>query len=96
MTLFTIEHVVKEQIPELNCFKNEVLETDSDIRLRKISIERATQLSKNFYLKALIVFKTQEGLKEVRTTIWAATDKNIVLKGGVTLPVCCIKSVSIS
>ena len=57
-------------------------------------LQRATQLSHSFYTKTKIIFETQDGTKEVVTTIWAATDKNIILKGGVTLPVCCIREVA--
>ena len=32
-----------------------------------------------------IIFEDDEGTKEVRTTIWAVGDKNIVLKKGVTI-----------
>ncbi len=90
---YTAEHVTKEQIPELHCTHDEVLELDTEIKEREKSIRKAANLARNFYLKARIVFETEEGTKEVRTTIWAATDNHIVLKGGATLPICCIKDV---
>lgn len=37
--------------------------------------------------KIRIVFQDEEGIKEVRTTIWAADDRFIVLKKGVSIPV---------
>ena len=37
--------------------------------------------------KMRILFEDSEGLKEVRTTIWAVGDKNIVLKKGVVIPI---------
>lgn len=37
--------------------------------------------------KIRIVFQDDEGVKEVRTTIWAADDRFIVLKKGVSIPV---------
>ena len=37
--------------------------------------------------KMRIQFKDEEGLKEVRTTIWAVGDRNIVLKKGVLIPI---------
>ena len=90
---YIAETVTKEQIPELHCTHHEVLEHDLAIKERRRSIQKAADLARNFYLKARIIFVTQEGTKEVRTTIWAATDNHIVLKGGATLPICCIKEV---
>jgi hypothetical protein len=37
--------------------------------------------------KMRIIFEDNEGIKEVRTTVWAVGDKNIVLKKGVTIPI---------
>lgn len=90
---YTAETVTKEQIPELHCMHEEVLEHEKAIQERKEVIQKAANLARNFYLKARIVFETDEGTKEVRTTIWAATDNHIVLKGGATLPICCVKDV---
>lgn len=95
MAIFPFEEIPKERIPELECKHTEVLSSEIDLELRKQSIERAINLSKNFYLKAQILFETEEGPKEVITTIWAAGEEHIVLKGGITLPICCIRKVNI-
>ncbi len=89
------EEIPKERIPELECKHTEVLNNHIDLEERKQSIERAINLSKNFYLKAQILFETEEGPKEVTTTIWAAGEEHIVLKGGITMPICCIRKVTI-
>lgn len=44
--------------------------------------------------KVKIHFMTPNGIKEVETTIWATTDKFILLKGGRYIPVASILSVS--
>jgi len=95
MDFFTIESITKEQIPELECSASEVLTCDEEMEVRRASIERAAYLSKSFYLKARIIFETSKGTKEVFTTIWATTDNFIVLKGGVTLPIHCVKGISV-
>jgi hypothetical protein len=38
-------------------------------------------------VKMKITFEDAECTKQVRTTIWAVGDKNIVLKKGVTIPI---------
>jgi hypothetical protein len=87
MAFFPLEQIPKERIPELECKHSEVLQDHS--------IERAINLSKNFYVKAQIIFETEDGPKEVISTIWAAGEENIVLKGGISMPICCIHKVSI-
>lgn len=44
--------------------------------------------------KVKIDFMTAAGIREVVTTIWATTDKYILLKGGRYIPVASILSVS--
>lgn len=46
------------------------------------------------HYKVNIAFMTPNGIKEVETTIWATTDKYILLKGGRYIPVAAILSVS--
>lgn len=87
------ERIAREIIPNLRCINSEVLECAEAYLQRKLSLQRAAQMSHTFYTKAKITFVTEEGIKEVITTIWAATDKNIILKGGISIPVCCIKEV---
>jgi hypothetical protein len=95
MAFSPIEQIPKEKIPELECKHNEVLSNNKELTERKNCIERAINLSKNFYVKAQIEFETEEGPKEVITTIWAAGEEHIVLKGGISLPICCIRKVTI-
>ena len=45
--------------------------------------------------KVKIVFTTEEGIRQVETTIWAATENNIILKGGVVIPTYCILDVKL-
>jgi hypothetical protein len=95
MAFFPLEQIPKERIPELECKHSEVLQDHSALCDRKNSIERAINLSKNFYVKAQIIFETEDGPKVVISTIWAAGEENIVLKGGISMPICCIHKVSI-
>jgi len=94
MEISTPERINKEKIPSLKCISSEVLNCTEDFLNRRLMLQRATQLSHTFYTKIKITFETTEGVKEVFTTIWAVTEKNIILKGGVALPVCCIREVA--
>ncbi len=95
MEFSPIEEIPKERIPELECKSVEVLSGIDACKERQSNIERAISLSKNFYVKARIEFDTEDGIKEVSTTIWASGEKHIILKGGISLPICCIRKVTI-
>lgn len=80
-------HVSKESIASLHFPSNEVLDSELAIKNRHKDLERATTLGNIEHSKIKIVFEDSEGLKQVETTIWATTDKRIILKGGVVIPI---------
>jgi len=49
-------------------------------------LETAVKLGNSYKEKIRIVFRDDEGLKMVETTVWQATLKHIVLKGGTIIP----------
>lgn len=53
----------------------------------KQQIINATVLGNNEHKKVKILFKDDEGLKQVETTIWASGQKFICLKGGSWIPI---------
>lgn len=55
----------------------------------------AMLLGNNFQNKVKIVFNTIDGLREVMTTVWAATETYIILKSGVFIPVRAIADVEL-
>jgi uncharacterized protein (UPF0248 family) len=79
--------VQKEEIANLLFPSREVLASAEEIKLRRKDLERATTLGNVERGKIKIIFEDSKGLKKVETTIWATTEKNIVLKGGVFIPI---------
>lgn len=78
--------VEKEHISTLS-FPSEPLDLPkSKIDELKHKLNRHMILGNLYHSKCRIVFKDNESIKEVRTTIWAVGDKNIVLKRGVVIP----------
>jgi uncharacterized protein (UPF0248 family) len=53
----------------------------------KQQILNATLLGNNEHKKVKIIFKDDDGVKLVETTIWASGQKFICLKGGSWLPI---------
>lgn len=65
----------------------EVLVTKEAREKRIHDLEQAMLLGNAYKGKIKIVFATTEGPRFVETTVWAATEKNIALKGDVIIPV---------
>ena len=79
--------IEKEQVASLHFPENNTrTENEFNSQLR-VKLNRATSLGNLFHVKSIIQFLDDEGLKEVRTTIWATGDRYIVLKKGVIIPI---------
>ena len=87
--------VQKEVINELTFPLTDVLSGRDKIQERLFALHRATSLGNLSKHKVNIIFEDEEGMKQVRTTIWAISDKKIVLKAGRTIPVSRIHEVVI-
>jgi len=92
-----IEAIVipKESVNEYTFIKNEVLASINDIRQRKIDLNRALILGNAYRRKVKIIFETTKGLCQVETTIWAVTEKSLILKGGKVIPIIVVHKVRV-
>ena len=88
MTLSSKPQIIeKENIPSLFFPSNSVERTKEDLKVLVRKLRRSMMLGNVHRTKMRIQFEDEEGLKEVRTTIWAVGDRNIVLKKGVLIPI---------
>ena len=79
--------IEKENIRGLKFPDNEVLASKDAIRIRESNLERALKLGNLEHNKIKIVFEDADGLKQVETTVWGVTDKRVILKQGVLIPI---------
>ena len=70
------------KFPKEDVFKSTDQKKDILIKLRI-----ATILGNLEKIKCKIIFKDNQEIKAVETTIWATCEKNIVLKSGVFIPI---------
>lgn len=94
-TLTTTDYrkIEKEAISNLH-FKNDDELMDAKDKLqRKIDLKIAEKLGNTHKGKAKIWFNSEEGEFRVETTVWAATEKYIALKGGILIPIRAISKV---
>lgn len=82
---FTI--IEKEDIASLKFPSTDVLDDDNEVKTRISEINRALSLGNLEHSKIKIFFEDNESKKIVNTTVWAVTDKNVVLKQGVVIPI---------
>jgi hypothetical protein len=85
--------IEKENISGLHFSKGEVLTNKTAIDARRFYLDEACRLGNEFKGKVKIVFKSDEGIYEVHTTIWNVGDDIVSLKAGVYIPVPCIISI---
>lgn len=84
--MITATLIEKEAVDGLVFPKTEVLVSDQDRETRAKHLRKATTLGNLNKFKVHIQFEDTEGLKTVYTTIWAVTEKKIILKGGRSIP----------
>jgi len=87
--------IEKENISTLKFPKEEVLTEKLAIIERTRELENAQILGNTEHRKIKIIFQDDSTVYQVETTVWATTEKNIVLKAGVSVPINRILKVNI-
>lgn len=81
-----IPTIEKEKIEGLHFPPEEVLLGKEKIVERKSELTKAMRLGTMFKDKVKIIFEDTEGMKTVETAIWGVTEKNVILKKGIVIP----------
>jgi uncharacterized protein (UPF0248 family) len=79
--------IEKENIRGLKFPDNDVLSSKDAIKIRAAELERAMKLGNIEHNKIKIIFEDSEGIKQVETTVWGVTDKRVILKQGILIPI---------
>lgn len=93
--MLTTQNISKEEISGLLFPSEEILNTTEEQELRRTKLHRALSLGNLERTKVEIVFRDTVATKAVETTIWGVTDRDVILKGAITLPIRRIASVKI-
>ena len=81
------QQIDKEAIPGLRFPEDEILLDKDAIKLRNADLQRALSLGNLEHSKIKIYFADNESAKVVDTTVWGLTDKRVILKQGVVIPI---------
>ncbi|WP_317897242.1 hypothetical protein [Aurantibacillus circumpalustris] len=95
MVTTDFEQIEKEKIENLKFPSSEVLLDSERIKERTNDLERALSLGNLEHSKIKIYFEDDISCKLVETTVWAVTDKRVILKQGVGIPINRIHSVKL-
>jgi hypothetical protein len=94
-TTTKFEPIDKEKIGELRFPQLEVLLDNEQIQERESNLKRALTLGNLERTKTRIFFEDEQSCRVVETTVWGVTDKRIILKHGVVIPICRVHSITI-
>jgi hypothetical protein len=87
MNIATFEKIEKENISGLKFPDVEVLSDHEEIKSRTQELSRALALGNLEHTKIRIYFEDDASRKVVETTVWGVTDKRVILKQGVVIPI---------
>ncbi|MBK9283896.1 MAG: hypothetical protein IPM51_06190 [Sphingobacteriaceae bacterium] len=86
-TATDFELIEKEKIVDLKFPDEDILSDSASIQERKLDLETALKLGNNDHHKIKIYFEDSFSKKMVETTVWGVTDKRVILKQGVVIPI---------
>ena len=89
------ENIDKEKIESLKFPTNEVLTDKEAIKERETELNRALTLGNLEHTKIKIYFEDDMSKKIVETTVWGVTDKRVILKQGVVIPIHRVHKISL-
>jgi uncharacterized protein (UPF0248 family) len=79
--------VQKEMISGFRFPEKDVLTSKDEMKIRLADLERALKLGNLEHNKIKIIFEDMDGIKQVETTVWGVTDKRVILKQGIMIPI---------
>ncbi|MCC6181782.1 MAG: hypothetical protein IT237_08115 [Bacteroidia bacterium] len=91
----TFEPIDKEKIQSLKFPNGEVLTDKALIKEREAELNRALALGNLERAKIKIYFEDDLSQKLVETTVWGVTDKRVILKQGVVIPIHRVHKISL-
>lgn len=95
ITTSTFEKIDKEKVEILKFPKEEVLVDKNLIKDRETELNRALSLGNLEHTKIKIYFEDDKSRKVVETTVWGVTDKRVILKQGVVIPIHRVHKISL-
>jgi hypothetical protein len=87
MTTPVFKSIEKEEVASLKFPNKEVLADNTLIKQRDNDLKRALSLGNLEHSKIKIYFEDDISPKYVETTVWGLTDKRVILKQNMVIPI---------
>jgi hypothetical protein len=84
---YDVPIIEKELISQMKFPKDQVNISSEESSILQRELHKATTLGNLSKHKVTIVFSDEEAPKKVTTTIWAITEKNVILKQSISIPI---------
>lgn len=81
------EKIEKEKVETLRFPETDVLLSSESKEKRQRDLERALSMGNLDQIKIRIYFEDFESQKFIETTVWGVTDKRVILKQGMVIPI---------
>ena len=95
MVISKFQPIEKEEVENLKFPSTEVLNDTEKITERRSELDRALTLGNMEHSKIRIYFEDDSSCKVVETTVWGVTDKRVILKQGVVIPINRVHKISL-
>jgi hypothetical protein len=82
-----IKRINEQQLKGCTFASGAAYSTECTVRESRRKLHLAMLLADNIHSNIKVVFNTNEGPREILTSIWGATDRLIILKSGNRIPV---------
>jgi len=82
----SVTTVAKESLDAIHFPDQEVLLHDEQITQREYNAKRAIRLGNLFKDKVKVIFEDADSMKMVETTIWGMTERYLIFKRGMIIP----------
>ena len=79
--------IPKEEVTTLKFVPYDVLSTEDERKERFRKLEKAMLLGNGYKAKVKITFETLEGARKIETTVWEASDDQLMIKSDVMIPI---------
>lgn len=91
----SIPVIPKEEVAKFKFVPHDVLTSDLERQERFHKLEKAMLLGNGYKAKVKITFETIEGVRKVETTVWEASEDQLLIKGDTMIPIHAILDVEL-
>lgn len=93
--MISIPVIPKEEVAKFKFVSDDVLPTEGEREERFKKLEKAMLLGNGYKTKVKITFETIEGIRKVETTVWEASEDQLLIKGDTMIPIHAILDVEL-